>query len=144
MFGQGSEKILICKDLKAHEWVNEQVIKDDLPSKVDVVGYVDPNKRIKQMVEAGIRIDAWNHALYDFENGVEQDDGEKMASERDDWDDMDMLVDAGRQKELYRREMYSYYRKSLESQMAAQSAPQGPSGATEKQSETVEKSTSGE
>lgn len=129
------------KDLKAGQIYRAPVVPDDQPSMVDAVGYVDPNKRIKQMVEAGMRIDAWNHALYDFENGESDDDHETYARERDDWDDLEMLTEAGRAKELYRREMYAQYMNALKSE-AASKDPSGertePPGATQKDSEGKE------
>lgn len=103
------------KDLKAHEIYREPVLPDDQPSRLNLVGYVDPNKKIKQMIEAGIRIDAWNEALYDYER-EDEDDGYRMASERNDWDDLDMLTDAMREREIYKKEMYTMYRKALEAQ----------------------------
>lgn len=103
-------------DLKAHEVRRMEVYPDDQPSKVDVVGYVEPNKRIKQMIEAGIRIDAWNHALYDYENGEDDDDGFTMADERDDLDSLEMLSRAAVEKELYFQTMYKNYLSALKSQ----------------------------
>lgn len=121
----------ICNlsELKAHQVRRMPVFKDNLPSRVDVVGYVDPNKRIKQMVEAGIRIDAWNHALYDYENPDEEDDGFTMAAERDDWDQLDMLTEGAREKELYYRTMYDMYTKSLKAQSGAADSGAADSGA---------------
>lgn len=102
-------------DLKAHEIRRMEIVEDDLPSRLNLVGYVDPNKRIKQMIEAGIRIDAWNEAVYDFEN-EEMDDGVSMAYEREDWDDLDMLTEAQKERETYHREMYRMYRQALENE----------------------------
>lgn len=122
---------------KPHQAMSMVTVKDDLPSMVDVVGYVDPNKRIKQMIEAGIRIDAWNHAVYDYEN-EDQDDGFSMAPERDDLDDIDMLSAAAREKELYYNEMYKLYSKAL----ASQGKPN--SGVTENNGDGEENGQSGE
>lgn len=110
--GDVSLRVTVKGDLKAGEVYREIVYPDDLPSRVDVVGYVDPNKRIEQMIEAGLRIDAWNHAVYDYER-EEDDDGYSMARERDDWDDLDMLQDAVSHREIYKHEMYMMYRKLL-------------------------------
>lgn len=120
-------------ELKAHHVLKQKVYEDDKPSKVDVVGYVDPNRRIKQMEEAGLRIDAWQHAVYDFEN-EDQDDGIMMAAERDDWDDLDMLSDGAREKELYRREMYKLYLNALNNEKMAQSGLREPGEENKKQS----------
>lgn len=113
------DPIANLSEMRAHEVRRMPVYKDDLPSRVDVVGYVEPNKRIKQMVEAGIRIDAWNHAVYDFENPDEQDDGYTLAPERDDLDELDGLSEASRAKERYFEEMYSNYKKALKAQADA-------------------------
>lgn len=123
-------------DLKAHEIKYMSVFPDDQPSRVNAVGYIDPNKRIKQMIEAGIRIDAWNQALYDYENGDDQDDGLEYAEDREDWDYLESLTEGARQKELYEREMYKYYMNALKSQNVAQEASQMPPEANVVKSET--------
>lgn len=110
------------KDLNAHQVYREPVLPDDQPSMCDPVGYVDPNKRIAQMVEAGLRIDAWNHAVYDMEH-PDQDTGQDPL-ERDDWDDLDMLSAAQSSKERYYEEMYRMYTASLRSQQRASQEPQ--------------------
>lgn len=103
--------------LKPGEIFREVVVPDDLPSKVDMAGYIDPNVRIKQMELAGIRIDAWNKAVYDYEH-EDMDDGFSVAKERYDDDDLEMLTVGMREVELYEREMYNYYKKQLEARNA--------------------------
>lgn len=110
------DPIRSLSELAANEVRRMPVYPDDLPSKVDIVGYVDPNKRIKQMVEAGIRIDAWNHAVYDFENGEEDDDGLSMPVERSDLDELDGLAAGVTARARYFDEMYRLYRKALEAE----------------------------
>lgn len=138
-YGETSLVPTAKEDLKKHQVYREIVVEDNLPSMVNAVGYVDPNKRIKQMVEAGIRIDAWNQAVYDYENGFEDDDGVSMASDREDWDSLDGLSEGAREKALYEREMYRYYLDALKTQSASQKASQAPSEANVKQSVTPEK-----
>lgn len=107
-------------DLKAGEIFREKVLPDDLPSKINKVGYIDPNVRLKQMQEAGIRMDAWNQAVYDFNNAEDEDDGVRMATERNDWDALDLLTEGARERALYEREMYMMYLKGLNEKKRAQ------------------------
>lgn len=134
-------------DSKAHAVRRNPVVQDNLPSMFDPVGYVDPNKRIKQMQEAGIRIDAWNHALYDFENGEEDDDGYTMPEERSDLDDLEMLSESVRERDRYFNEMYKMYTGALRSQAGGGDQPDagaaGSPGAEAPQTQVKESGISG-
>lgn len=71
--------------------LREEVIEDDTPSIVDPAGYVDPNKRIEEYIKAGMRIDAWNRALFDYDNeieGEERFDVEEFDTINDDFEDI--------------------------------------------------------
>jgi hypothetical protein len=96
-----------------NNFVVNETVPDDKPSKVDPAGYVDPNVRIDAMVKAGIRMDEWNKAVYDYENVDEQDDGYTMDNDR--YDDVnDTLLKGMHSLERYRTEVYRQYRDYLE------------------------------
>lgn len=126
---------MVPDGLKKHMFQLEVIEPDNLPSKVDPVGYVDPNVRIKQMQAAGVRIDAWNKAVYDFEH-EDLDDGFTMAPERDDDDELEMLASGKREMERYRDLMYRTYMDSLKAEKMAQNPPDVASEAPQKKSVT--------
>ncbi|QCS36926.1 hypothetical protein [Tortoise microvirus 27] len=71
--------------------VREEVVEDETPSIVDPAGYVDPNKRIEEYIKAGMRIDAWNRSVFDYENeqdGEEKFDVEEYDGINDDLEDL--------------------------------------------------------
>lgn len=120
-------------------WRCERIYPDDLPSKVDVVGYVDPNVRIRQMLEAGIRIDAWNHAVYDFENPDDErifDD--KYSAARLKEDEFETMDEGRSSLELYRQEMYRQYINALEAQKGSSTPQETQTEAPQKRSQTDE------
>lgn len=102
-----------------NDWRTEKVIEDDLPSLVDPAGYVDPNVRIREMIKAGIRIDEWNKAVFDYENPDEDDDGYSMDVGVFN-DDNELLMEGLTSLERYRNDMSRLYRKMLLEQGNAQ------------------------
>lgn len=71
--------------------VREEVIEDETPSIVDPAGYVDPNKRIEEYIKAGMRIDAWNRSVFDYENDIDGEENfevEEYDGIQDDLEDL--------------------------------------------------------
>lgn len=112
------------------------VVEDDMPSKVDPAGYVDPNIRIAEMIKAGIRIDEWNKAMYDYENYEENEDDGRYVND-DIYDDENEIMRKGKiSMESYRAEIYRQYSDYIKNQNeAAQRAAMDVS--EEKNSEAV-------
>lgn len=117
----------------------EEILEDDLPSCVDVIGYVDPNKRIRQMQEAGIRIDAWNHAVYDFEHEPE-DPSELLKYEASSryQEDTEIIDEGMSAMELYREEMYRQYLNHLRTLKTSSQPQETQTEAPQKESRTAE------
>lgn len=117
----------------------EKVIEDDLPSKTDVIGYVDPNIRINEMIKAGLRIDAWNHALYSMEHDFIDPEAYEDYQENilnHGLDRMDQLSLTAQELDSYRSEMYHLYKNNLMRLQEAQKAPEKPPEANQKESVT--------
>lgn len=85
---------------------------DNLPSRVDPSGYVDPNKRIEAAQKAGIRLDELRKAVYDYENP----DREIWREEDDDYvnmdiykDTVDLMEEGFHSLEIYRKRQRALY-----------------------------------
>lgn len=99
------------------EVLREEIVKDNLPSKVDPAGYVDPNVKIQDAIKAGIRIDEWNRALYDFDNP--DSDAARMHEEdyiNDDLykDELELLEAGYNSLDIYQTRMRRLYDQYLE------------------------------
>lgn len=96
--------------------VREEIVEDETPSIVDPAGYVDPNKRIEEYIKAGMRIDAWNRSVFDYEN--EQDGEEKFDVEEYDGinDDLEDLRKGEISLSRYQQTMEYLYKSYLNQQ----------------------------
>jgi hypothetical protein len=101
----------------------ENVVPDDLPSMVDPAGYIDPNARIREMEKAGIRMDEWNRAVYDYDNPDDQDDDLTMDIDRWD-DDNEMLRKGMNSLDRYRDDMARMYREYIKTSKEAENVVQ--------------------